>query len=151
MKNQFRAGLQNAILALGIPQANFMLLAQESDQSDVDPSILVLRYDSVLNTNAYISPQVLMEIGARSLREPCSPRSINSIIGAVFTTGPLAAKPFDVLTVDPKRTFLEKIFLLHEEFQKPPDKIRYERLSRHLYDIERLMDTSHAREALADT
>ncbi len=36
---------------------------------------------------------------------------------------------------------MEKIFLLHEEFQKPANKIRVGRLSRHLYDIEKLMDT----------
>lgn len=42
-------------------------------------------------------------------------------------------------TVVPTRTFLEKIFLLHEEFQK--DRPRSKRMSRHLYDIERIMDT----------
>lgn len=41
-------------------------------------------------------------------------------------------------TVIPTRTFLEKIFLLHEEFQK--DNPRYKRMSRHLYDIEKMMD-----------
>lgn len=42
-------------------------------------------------------------------------------------------------TVVPTRTFLEKIFLLHEEFQK--EKPRSKRMSRHLYDIEKIMDT----------
>jgi hypothetical protein len=39
---------------------------------------------------------------------------------------------------------------LHEEFSKPTEKIRYHRLSRHLYDLERLMDTEHAIAAMAD-
>jgi hypothetical protein len=40
--------------------------------------------------------------------------------------------------------------LLHEEFQKP-EKIRVERLSRHLYDLEKLYQTEHAEKALNDT
>ena len=35
----------------------------------------------------------------------------------------------------------EKLFLMHEEFQKPTEKIRVDRLSRHLYDVEKLMQT----------
>ncbi|MCK9457656.1 MAG: nucleotidyl transferase AbiEii/AbiGii toxin family protein, partial [Candidatus Riflebacteria bacterium] len=48
-------------------------------------------------------------------------------------------------------TFLEKIFLLHEEFQKSQDKIQVRRLSRHLYDIEKLSNTEYADIALHDT
>jgi hypothetical protein len=48
----------------------------------------------------------------------------------------------------PQRTFLEKVFLLHEEFSQDADKIRIDRLSRHLYDLEKLMDTKHGIEAL---
>lgn len=51
-------------------------------------------------------------------------------------------------SVLPSRTFLEKIFLLAEEFQK--DKPRHVRMSRHLYDLERLMDSEYGRKALAD-
>ena len=45
----------------------------------------------------------------------------------------------EIPTVLPERTFLEKIFLLHEEFQRPEEKIRVDRLSRqfirHIPDI----------------
>jgi hypothetical protein len=40
--------------------------------------------------------------------------------------------------------------LLHDEFLRPVDKIVYERMSRHRYDLERMMDTRHADAALAD-
>lgn len=53
-----------------------------------------------------------------------------------------------VPTVLPQRTFLEKIFLLHEEYTMPDDKLRLSRLSRHLYDLERLMDTEHGLTAI---
>jgi Nucleotidyl transferase AbiEii toxin, Type IV TA system len=41
--------------------------------------------------------------------------------------------------------------LLHEEFSQEHEKIRINRLSRHLYDLEKLMDTSHGIQALKNT
>lgn len=41
--------------------------------------------------------------------------------------------------------------MLHEEFAKEVKDIRIERMSRHIYDLEKLMDTQIAREALNDT
>jgi hypothetical protein len=55
-----------------------------------------------------------------------------------------------VPTVNPERTFLEKIFLLHEEFQRPPDKMRVDRLSRHLYDVVKLSKSEFAEKALTN-
>ena len=54
----------------------------------------------------------------------------------------------DIATISPARTFLEKALLLNEEFQrKNPRTLR---MSRHLYDLERLMDTEYGRLALGD-
>ena len=53
-----------------------------------------------------------------------------------------------IRTVVPTRTFLEKLFLLAEEFQK--DNPRSMRRSRYLYGLGKLMDTQYGREALAD-
>ena len=44
--------------------------------------------------------------------------------------------------------FLEKAFLLCEEFQK--DKPRTHRMTRHFYDLEKLMQTSYGEMALKD-
>ena len=63
---------------------------------------------------------------------------------------PFANTSFDVNAVVPQRTFLEKICLLHEEFAKPQKMMRTERMSRHLYDIVRIMDFPIAEEALND-
>ena len=57
---------------------------------------------------------------------------------------------FQVPTVNPERTFLEKLFLLHEEFHRPPKKMRVERLSRHLYDIYHLSKAGVSETALND-
>lgn len=49
----------------------------------------------------------------------------------------------------PEKTFLEKVFLLHEMFMT--DRcLRAERKSRHLYDIEKMMDKDFARKAVSD-
>lgn len=72
------------------------------------------------------------------------------MVGFQFSDKGFADKPKSIATVLPKRTFLEKVFLLHEEFQKPIEHIRVERLSRHLYDLDKLMDTKHGKDALND-
>jgi hypothetical protein len=72
------------------------------------------------------------------------------MVGEHFKGRPFADPPVSIQTVNPERTFLEKVFLLHEEFQKPVHKIRVDRLSRHLYDIEKLMDTEFGKTALDD-
>ena len=93
----------------------------------------------------------MVEVSCRSLIEPFTHRSLNSIISEVFADRPFADIPISIPVVNPERTFLEKIFLLHEEFQKPRDKIRAERLSRHLYDIEKLSQVGFAEVALYNT
>lgn len=61
-----------------------------------------------------------------------------------------AIPEFDVEVTLPTKTFLEKIFLLHEEFSKPIEKIRHHKLSRHLYDLDRLMNSEYGENAIAD-
>jgi predicted nucleotidyltransferase component of viral defense system len=147
---EFRQELENRLLALGVPADQFKLSVEESDVEDRDPQVLELGYHSALVPDAYIAERVLIEIGARSLREPSSNRDIKTILYEAFPDQSFAGEPFWIPTVDPKRTFLEKAFLLHEEFSKPIEKIRHYRLSRHLYDLERLMDTEHATAAMED-
>ena len=52
--------------------------------------------------------------------------------------------------VTPERTFLEKMFLLHEEFSKPRQEIRTRRMSRHLYDVVSMMKAGIDSKALND-
>lgn len=148
--SDFLQELRQTLVDMGVPSGQFELTIQETTEEDRDPQVLEFGYHSALEPDAYITDWVLIEIGARSLREPSSGREINTLLKDVFTGQPFVGHPFLVPTVDPKRTFLEKAFLLHEEFKKPEEKIRSARLSRHLYDLEKLMDTEHAAAALAD-
>lgn len=52
----------------------------------------------------------------------------------------------NIATISPSRTFLEKAFLLNEEYQRRNPRTL--RMSRHLYDLEKLMDTDYAKSAL---
>ncbi len=122
----------------------------ETTDSDQDPRIIEIFYPSVFDNMGYIRPKVIIEVGSRSLREPFSVRSFRSFVGENYPDQPFADSSILIPTVNPERTFLEKVFLLHEEFQKPIDKIRVERLTRHLYDIELLMDTEFAEKALTN-
>jgi len=126
------------------------LKIREITSHDQDPLIIEIQSPSVTDPVPYLTPRVLIEVGSRSLIEPFEDRGFSSFIGERFKGREFADEPINIPTVRPERTFLEKIFLLHEEFQKGIDKILVERKSRHLYDLEKMMDTDFARSALAD-
>lgn len=116
--------------------------------SDKDPTVILLHYPSIVeDTISYIPPRVKIEISSLSMDEPTEERDIHSLICETFEEEDTDAN-CKIRTVVPTRTFLEKLFLLAEEFQK--DKPRSVRMSRHLYDLEKLMVSEYGREALAD-
>lgn len=121
---------------------------REVENHDQDPIIIEIYYPKLTETDTYLKPGLLVEVGSRSLKEPFTPRTFSTLIAENYANRPFADKPITVPVVNPERTFLEKVFLLHEEFQRPHKKIRVERLSRHLYDIEKLNKTEYAKIAL---
>jgi len=113
---------------------------------DSDPTTLLLEYESVLQVrNKYLPPVVKIEASCLGMREPFEVKRIGSIVGDCFPNED-DENVAEIATVVPSRTFLEKAFLLNEEFQRKSP--RYQRMSRHLYDLEKLMDTPFAQEAL---
>lgn len=116
--------------------------------SDKDPTVLMVNYKSVLNdVLPYIPPRVKVEISCLSMDEPFEVKNISSFISSLYPDADEGTNS-SIPTVLPTRTFLEKAFLLDEEFQK--DKPRSHRMSRHLYDLEKLMDTPFGKAALED-
>lgn len=110
------------------------------------PSTLFVRYKSILpEESEYIEPKVKIEISCLSMDEPVEVKTLRSLMADILKDEEDIEVNFP--TVVPTRTFLEKIFLLHEEYQK--EKPRTKRMSRHLYDIEKIMDTDYG-EAIAD-
>lgn len=123
---------------------------REVENHDQDPLIIEIYYNKLTETDPYLKPGVLVEVGSRSLKMPYTLRTLGTFVSEIYTENPFADKPITIPVVNPERTFLEKIFLLHEEYQKPHDKIRVEQLSRHLYDIEKLSLTEYEAIALQD-
>lgn len=150
VSKELRDSLDERLLQSGIPVAAFRLTAAEVVDPDKDPQQLILAYDSLLDPLDYIKSEVQIEVSGRSLKEPWSNRLVQSFIDAAYPDLPFTQQPFEVPTVEPRRTFLEKAFLLHEEFSKPPEKIKSNRMSRHLYDLDILMDTEHGKSALSN-
>ena len=86
--------------------------------SDKDPTIILLHYPSIVEeTIEYVPPRVKIEISSLSMDEPTALRNIHSLIENSFESEDIDAC-CTVRTVLPTRTFLEKLFLLAEEFQE---------------------------------
>lgn len=118
-------------------------------ESDRDRKIN-LYYPNIIPPQGYLEPRVQIEISCRSLREPFTLCQFGSLVDEFYADRDFAQPLFRVPTVNPERTFLEKLFLLHEEFHRPAEKIRVNRLSRHLYDIYYLTQRGIAARAISD-
>jgi hypothetical protein len=133
----------------GLTELYFKVI--DAEESDQDPRIIEIFYPNIITPPTdYMMPRVQIEIGCRSLREPFSIKEFGSLVDEVYADRDFAEPLFQVPTVDPERTFLEKLFLLHEEFHKPGDKMRIDRLSRHLYDVFYLTKSGIAKNAIAN-
>ncbi|MDD2192332.1 MAG: nucleotidyl transferase AbiEii/AbiGii toxin family protein [Bacteroidales bacterium] len=120
----------------------------ENINSTTDPTVINVVYKSILDNRVeYIKNIVKIEISCLSLSDPNEKRDISSLIYKYYPNVDNDSS-CQINTVLPQRTFLEKIFLLHEEFQKPNP--RTERMSRHLYDLEKLMQIKEVIVSLND-
>lgn len=115
---------------------------------DSDPTIIFVNYESILPSSMrLIDARVKIEISCLSMSEPYEQCEIRSLVFDKFPEedDEMAAS---INTVTPSRTFLEKALLLSEELQK--EEPRTLRMSRHLYDLDRLMDTEFGQKSLND-
>lgn len=141
--------LQAAFIKRGFVDLEFKII--EAKDSDQDPRVLEIYYPNVINSSSeYVLPRVQIEVSCRSLREPFSVKKFGALVDEVYADKDFVEPLFEVPTVNPERTFLEKVFLLHEEFHRPEEKMRVDRLSRHLYDIFHLTNAGIAEKAIND-
>lgn len=148
VRNNLQFDLARQMGAMGIPADLFSVRMNITPVTTVDPEKIFVEYKSVFNENPYIKNVVVLEISGRSMKEPLQRLEIQSFIDEYFSQATFAEKPFPIKVVVPERTFLEKIFLLHEEFAKSQELVRIERMSRHLYDLVRMLNTPIAENAL---
>lgn len=147
----FAEELRKRLTELGLGECEVVPVTTKSDGSpidhDSDPVIIEIHYPVKVNSDGYVRPVVKIEISCLSMKEPYEIKRISSLVSERFPEVDDETVA-DIPTITPARTFLEKAFLLNEEYQRRSP--RTERMSRHLYDLERLMDTPYAAVALSD-
>lgn len=118
---------------------------------DKDPSVILVQYPSLYNSDApYALPAVKIEISVLSMAEPYEMKRISSLVEQVYKDEDVDSDIVQTIkVVSPARTFLEKAFLLCEEYQKKDP--RTYRMSRHFYDLEKLYHTEYKDMALGDS
>ena len=110
------------------------------DAGDPDQQTLLFQYPASMPIagSAYIRSTVKIEMGARSDHWPSDQKKIASYVAEQFP-GAFTPADFSVKVLVAERTFWEKATLLHAEYHRPPDKELPARLSRHYYDMARLI------------
>lgn len=115
---------------------------------EADPQTVVFAYDRSFD-DAAILPVIRLEIGALAAWTPAENLPIRPYVAQQYPQ--LFQDPStDVLTVLPKRTFWEKVTILHREANRPEDKVFPSRYSRHYYDLYCMMNSSVKETAFAD-
>lgn len=143
--------LQKQLTAYGIDSSLYEMVVENTQVSDQDPETIKVNYQSLFEDVSYLPKRVLIEVSARSLIEPNQEISLKSMIDEQYSETDFAEQEFVVNTTNPQKTFLEKLILLHEEFQKPVEKIRHLRMSRHFYDIGQILNSEYGQDALKNT
>jgi hypothetical protein len=143
--------LQSQLNNYGIDPDLYEIIVENTKISDQDPETIEVNYQSVFDQLSYLPQRVLIEVSARSLIEPHQAVRITSMIDEHYPETDFSEQPCVVNTTNPQKTFLEKLILLHEEFQKPTETIRHLRMSRHFYDIGQILDSEYGQEALKIT
>lgn len=117
-----------------------------------DRQTLLLVYPSTTPTDAYIAKSVKIESGAKSALDPNSLRTITPYIDADVPEIDLAVP--NITVVDAERTFWDKVVILHglRRWYEIRGQLRGngQRVSRHYYDLYRLVESDAGQAALAD-
>lgn len=122
----------------------------EGDGTYPEPRKLMVNYHSLLPRLDYLKPVVQLEVGARSLVEPSLKVAFKSMLELKLPSVGVCFNHALLATAVPAKTFLEKVFLLHELFSIEGHGMKADRKSRHLYDLHRMMDCDFALQAVKD-
>lgn len=133
---------------LPILQAQATALPEIQEVTISTPATIEVRYRSLLPTQVYILPRILIECGARNVQEPREIHRIQTYAAEHFPAISFPDAPA-VSVLSPVRTFWEKATILHAEYHRPEPRVA-ERIARHWYDTAMLAQHSIKERALAD-
>lgn len=122
------------------------------DDADPDGQTLLVRYASVLPTDAYVRSDVRIECGAKSALDPHVGTTVRPYVADDVPDADLTVD--DVTTIQPTRTFWDKVVIVHglRAWFGNRGELRQEgqRISRHYYDLHVMFQTDTGGQALAD-
>jgi hypothetical protein len=122
------------------------------NDEDPDGQSLLLWYPAVTVTTAYVRPAVKIEAGAKSALDPHTAVTVKPYVDDDLPGIDLSVA--GVTTVDPTRTFWDNVIILHglRRWFDRRGELRggEQRVSRHYYDIYRLLEAEAGRQALLD-
>lgn len=122
------------------------------DDADEDRQSLLIHYPSAVEKSEYVTPSVKIESGAKSALDPNEGRTIIPYLAPDIPHGD-ALTVTDVTTINPARTFLDKVLILHGMtfYFDAKNALRGNgRMSRHYYDIHQLMAAAVGKEGCVD-
>jgi hypothetical protein len=124
----------------------------ETDDADPDGQTLLIWYPATTPPSDYVRAAIKIESGAKSALDPNSAVPIRPYVDEDLPTLDLTVP--GVRTVDPERTFWDKVVILHglrRWFDKRGElKGGGQRVSRHYYDLYRLTQEAVGTGAAAD-
>lgn len=115
---------------------------------ETDPQTVVFAYNRSFEDSS-ILPIIRLEIGALAAWTPAEEKTITPY-AAIKYPKVFEEPTTNILTVLPKRTFWEKVTILHREAYRPENKTFPSRYSRHYYDLYCMVNSPVKESAFAD-
>jgi len=145
IKNATEQYIESSLLALVSSALNSHCSVRIDSKST---NSIFINYPKAFSSS-YIKPEIELEIGALSTKDP----------HGEFVIEPYCAKPVPepfenpqqrVKAIAAKKTFWDKITILHAEAHRPEKKEHPQRYSRHYYDLYKMLKSDVKNEALSD-
>ena len=122
------------------------------DDADPDSQTLLVRYPTVLPTDAYVRSEVRIECGAKSALDPHESTSVQPYVADDLPETDLIVR--GITTIQPARTFWDKVVIVHglRRWFENRGELRQEgqRVSRHYYDLHVMFRGETGERAIAD-
>lgn len=125
----------------------------ESEKDDQGNLYLKFTYPNTLGkvTEGYIQSAVKLEFGARGDISPSEHKIITPYVKEIIPAISITDMKCAIPTLMAKRTFWEKVTLLHAEYYRDINKPIKQRMFRHYYDLVMLDQNGLTNEAVKDT
>lgn len=122
------------------------------ETDEADEQSLIFHYPSCFEKkpDEYVQTSIKLEFGARGDNSPSESKTISTYIQQLLPEIFITSKEIKVTALTAKRTYWEKITLLHAEYHRAPQKSLPGRMFRHYYDIVMLDKHHFTQKALQD-